>query len=286
VVYPKKLVNYKNNPVNAIVRGVIILKKILVVFGSKSDSAVYEEIKKQLDKLGLSYDLRICSAHRTPELLDEILEEDFALIIAGAGLAAHLPGVVASKTVRPVIGVPIDSNYKGLDALLSIMQMPPGVPVISVGVGNALEAANSAKKMLKEHDKVTIIGDAKHKRVKKCIETLSKLDIKHEIKDAPDKETINIKFIQLDEIPETAEELIIYCPVVEKHEVGDALNILKNSKNGLWVGLNRGENAALAAAEIITIYSEDTNVLKKYREEMKKKVFEHDKKERVKKKHS
>ena len=109
------------------------MKKALIIFGSKSDEKVYNQIASALKKLKVDFDLRISSAHKTPDDVDETLKNDYAVVIAGAGLAAHLSGVVATKVLRPVIGVPCEGNYQGLDALLSIAQMPSGVPVLAVG---------------------------------------------------------------------------------------------------------------------------------------------------------
>jgi len=114
--------------------------KVGILLGSKSDLPYIEGCIKTLKELGVDYEVKIASAHRTPELVEEFVKrEEFELFIAAAGYAAHLPGVVASKTTKPVIGIPIDSSnlMGGLDALLSIVQMPPGIPVATVTVGKA-----------------------------------------------------------------------------------------------------------------------------------------------------
>ncbi len=116
------------------------LGKVGILLGSKSDLPYIEGCVKVLKEFGIDYKVKIISAHRTPELLEEFLKrEDFDLYIAAAGYAAHLPGVVASKTLKPVIGIPLDTSplMGGLDALLSIVQMPPGIPVATVTVGKA-----------------------------------------------------------------------------------------------------------------------------------------------------
>ena len=92
------------------------MKKALIIFGSSTDEKVYSEIAKGLKKEKIDFDLRISSAHKTPEDVEKTLQNDYAVVIAGAGLAAHLPGVVAAKNIRPVIGVPCGGNYNGLDA--------------------------------------------------------------------------------------------------------------------------------------------------------------------------
>lgn len=113
-----------------------------VIMGSTSDWETMRHACEQLDELGVSYEKRIVSAHRTPELMFEYAEtareRGLKVIIAGAGGAAHLPGMVAAKTTLPVIGVPVQSKaLNGLDSLLSIVQMPGGVPVATTAIGKA-----------------------------------------------------------------------------------------------------------------------------------------------------
>src|SRR4030043_207087 len=116
--------------------------QVLIVMGSDSDMPVMEDTGKILKKLGISYEMVIASAHRTPErairLASGAEEKGIEVIIAGAGMAAHLAGVIASHTIIPVIGVPIDSPpLNGLDSLLSTVQMPFGVPVATMAIGKA-----------------------------------------------------------------------------------------------------------------------------------------------------
>lgn len=121
--------------------------KVGVVMGSNSDWPVMQYAVQQLEAFGIDYEARVVSAHRTPDLLFEYAatarERGLACIIAGAGGAAHLPGMLASKTTLPVLGVPVNSRYlKGMDSLLSIVQMPKGVPVATFAIGEA-GAANA-----------------------------------------------------------------------------------------------------------------------------------------------
>ena len=116
--------------------------KVLIVMGSDSDLSVMEESRKVLDDFGIENKITVASAHRSPERVKKLVKDaekkGVEVIIAGAGMAAHLAGVIASHTVLPVIGVPINaSSLGGLDALLSTVQMPPGVPVATVTVGKA-----------------------------------------------------------------------------------------------------------------------------------------------------
>jgi phosphoribosylaminoimidazole carboxylase PurE protein len=124
-----------------------------IVVGSRSDIAAAEKAAAVLDELGVASETRVISAHRAPDLLASFIagaeERGIQVFIAIAGLAAHLPGVLASHTTRPVIGVPMAGGVAdGLDALLAIVQMPKGVPVATVGVGNGENAGLLAAEML------------------------------------------------------------------------------------------------------------------------------------------
>jgi 5-(carboxyamino)imidazole ribonucleotide mutase len=125
------------------------------VMGSDSDRAVMEKAGKELEERGISFEIQVMSAHRSPDLVATYAKEarsrGLRIIIAGAGLSAALPGVVAAHTELPVIGVPLAAKtgvMNGLDALLSVAQMPPGVPVACVGVDNARNAAVLAARIL------------------------------------------------------------------------------------------------------------------------------------------
>jgi 5-(carboxyamino)imidazole ribonucleotide mutase len=129
--------------------------RVGIVMGSKSDLPVMEKAGEELEERGIRHEIRVMSAHRDPETVAEYARNarmrGLRVIIAGAGLAAALPGVVAAHTDLPVIGVPLTSKTSvggGLDALLAIAQMPPGVPVACVGVDNARNAAVLAAKIL------------------------------------------------------------------------------------------------------------------------------------------
>jgi 5-(carboxyamino)imidazole ribonucleotide mutase len=126
--------------------------KVAIIFGSKSDKEVMKGAAQALREFNVEYKAFILSAHRVPEKLMEVLkkaeEEGFECIIAGAGLAAHLPGVIASHTTLPVIGVPINAAINGLDSLLSIVQMPKSIPVATVGINNSYNAGMLAVQIL------------------------------------------------------------------------------------------------------------------------------------------
>lgn len=128
-------------------------KRIGIIMGSDSDLPIMQAASQVLDELGVEYELTVVSAHRTPDRMNEYaktaVERGIEVIIAGAGGAAHLPGMVASMTPLPVIGVPVKtSTMNGLDSLLSIVQMPRGIPVATVAINNAKNAGLLAARII------------------------------------------------------------------------------------------------------------------------------------------
>ncbi|MBL4559868.1 MAG: 5-(carboxyamino)imidazole ribonucleotide mutase [Labilibaculum sp.] len=132
--------------------------KVSIIMGSTSDLPVMEKAAKVLNDFKIPFEIHALSAHRTPEEVEKFAKGAFdrgiKTIIAGAGMAAHLPGVIAAMTPVPVIGVPINASLDGMDALLSIAQMPPGIPVATVGINGAMNAGILAGQIL-------AIGDSK-----------------------------------------------------------------------------------------------------------------------------
>ncbi|WP_026884800.1 5-(carboxyamino)imidazole ribonucleotide mutase [Clostridium akagii] len=126
--------------------------KVAIIFGSKSDVETMKGAASVLKEFGIEYSAHILSAHRVPEKLVEVIhnleKENYECIIAGAGLAAHLPGVIASHTTLPVIGVPINAALNGMDSLLAIVQMPKSIPVATVGINNSYNAGMLAVEIL------------------------------------------------------------------------------------------------------------------------------------------
>jgi len=132
--------------------------KVAIIMGSDSDWPVMKAARDICEEFGVGYEAQVVSAHRTPDLMGsyakEARERGIEVIIAGAGGAAHLPGMVAAFTTLPVIGVPVESkSLKGIDSLLSIVQMPKGVPVATVAINNAANAALLAVRILATTDK-------------------------------------------------------------------------------------------------------------------------------------
>jgi 5-(carboxyamino)imidazole ribonucleotide mutase len=248
------------------------MPQVIVVFGSKSDEPVFNRVIEELKKNKVSYQLSICSAHRTPEEIANVLAAEHSVVISGAGLAAALPGAVAAKTIKPVIGVPCKVNYLGLDSLLSIAQMPPGIPVLTVGVNQAEIAARKAALMLKSYKGVNIIADENTKAVEKAKAMLEKFGVPYKETREPDADSISLRFTYFDEPVEQKDELCIYCPLLleDDDKAEAAINFLEHTRHGLWVGLNRGDNAALAAIEILNIEGKYADKLNEYRKQWKK----------------
>jgi len=240
---------------------------ILIIFGSSSDSKVYDTILENTE----NSEVIVCSAHRSPDVLSTILKKsDAKVLVAGAGLAAHLPGVMASQTIKPVIGVPVNSNFQGLDALLAIVQMPPGMPVLCVGVNNAEEAARYSKMMLKQYNGITITGDIKNERVEKAVEILEKFEVPFEISDKISEKNVNLQFGNVAK----PKGMTINIPLLDTSKVENALQLMHMMKRGIWVGVGRAENAAIAAVEILNFSGDYTKKLNEYRGEMRQKIID------------
>lgn len=131
---------------------------VSIIMGSTSDLPVMEKAAQFLNDMKVPFEINALSAHRTPEAVETFAknakDRGIKVIIAAAGMAAHLPGVIASMTTLPVIGVPIKASLDGMDALLAIVQMPPGIPVATVGINGSLNAAILALQMIATGDEV------------------------------------------------------------------------------------------------------------------------------------
>ena len=134
----------------------IMKAQVSIIMGSTSDMPVMEAAAKFLNDMKIPFEINALSAHRTPEAVEVFAKNaetnGLKVIIAAAGMAAHLPGVIASMTTLPVIGVPINASLSGLDALLAIVQMPPGIPVATVGVNGGLNAGILAAQIIAQSD--------------------------------------------------------------------------------------------------------------------------------------
>lgn len=164
--------------------------KVSIIMGSTSDLPVMEKAAKFLDEMEIPFELNALSAHRTPEQVEEFAkgayDRGIRVIIAGAGMAAHLPGVIAAMTPMPVIGVPIKASLDGMDSLLAIVQMPPGIPVATVGINGALNAGILAVQMLSVNDELLFAKTVHYKenlkqKIVKANEELAKLEYKFKV---------------------------------------------------------------------------------------------------------
>ncbi len=160
---------------------------VSIIMGSTSDMPVMEKAAKFFDEMEIPFEINALSAHRTPEKVEEFAkgahERGIKVIIAGAGMAAHLPGVISSMTAIPVIGVPINASLDGMDALLAIVQMPPGIPVATVGINGALNAGILAAQMMATgdaelHNKLVDYKENLKQKIVKANEELTKVEFK------------------------------------------------------------------------------------------------------------
>lgn len=160
---------------------------VSIIMGSTSDMPVLEKAAKLLDEFEIPFEINALSAHRTPQEVTDFAnnasKRGLKVIIAVAGMAAHLPGVIAAQTTVPVIGVPIKSTLEGMDALLAIVQMPPGIPVATVGINAGLNAAILAVQMLSLTDERIAARFAEYKqglakKIVKANEDLARISYK------------------------------------------------------------------------------------------------------------
>lgn len=163
---------------------------VTIIMGSTSDLPVMEKACQLLNDMQIPFEVQALSAHRTPQAVEEFArnakDRGIKVIIAAAGMAAALPGVIAAQTTLPVIGVPIKGMLDGLDALLSIVQMPPGIPVATVGVNGAMNAAILAVQMLALSDEAIAQRLADYKaglsaKIEKANKELSSLEYQYKV---------------------------------------------------------------------------------------------------------
>lgn len=161
---------------------------ISIIMGSTSDLPVMEKAAEFLDSMDIPFEMNALSAHRTPDEVEKFAKEaagrGIKVVLAGAGMAAALPGVIAANTTLPVIGIPIKGMLDGLDAMLSIIQMPPGIPVATVGVNGAKNAAILAVEILALNDEALATKYAKFKaslkeKIVKANQELKKVNYKN-----------------------------------------------------------------------------------------------------------
>lgn len=164
--------------------------RVSIIMGSTSDLPVMEAAAKFLDQMEIPFEINALSAHRTPKEVEEFAtsaaRRGIEVIIAGAGMAAHLPGVIAAMTPLPVIGVPIKSSLEGLDAALAMLQMPPGIPVATVAINGALNAAILAMQIMATGDedlkkKMSAYKESLKEKIVKANKDLAEVKYKYKV---------------------------------------------------------------------------------------------------------
>lgn len=163
---------------------------VSIIMGSTSDLPVMEKAAKLLNDFKIPFEMHALSAHRTPEAVEQFAQKASSrgvrVIIAGAGMAAALPGVIAANTTLPVIGVPISSSLDGMDALLAIVQMPPGIPVATVAINGAMNAALLAVEMLalgdqELHNRLSAYKESLKDKIVQADQSLQELSYEYKV---------------------------------------------------------------------------------------------------------
>jgi 5-(carboxyamino)imidazole ribonucleotide mutase len=236
--------------------------KILVIFGSTSDESVYLPL---VDSLKREYEVRleILSAHKNPRELEELVkdsEED--VIFAGAGLAAHMPGIVASKTLKPIFGLPVNAHFGGLDATLCIQQMPFGVPVLAMGPDMASEGLDFLKSMMayiekygKDKKDFHLILNQKIKdyeyighEIQRATEFAKETQLNLTMSGVFEEGKLNIRLVtNEDEVEKNSP--CIHVPIFDRMTLNNPTKALRVfdwiRSGGVWVGVNNTRNALL-----------------------------------------
>ncbi|OUR97332.1 hypothetical protein A9Q84_13490 [Halobacteriovorax marinus] len=238
------------------------MKKALVLFGSESDKYIYSELIENL-KESFEVDFEIISAHRKPARLSERLkQDDFDFLVAGAGLAAHLPGVCASLTKKPVFGIPVEACFGGLDALLSIMQMPKDIPVGTIHASDSKRMAGLISTLSDQTSKVVhLVVDSDIQNYEYCTKEVNRfkdmaleLGVEIAVSNSIVAETLNIVLFHKEEAFEIVDNAL-YIPLFEKSDSQSPMSALKVldwfSNGGVWFGVNNSRNALIFLKKFI-----------------------------------
>lgn len=250
--------------------------RINVLFGSESDKGIFEPLCDRLRLIdGVEVFFEVCSAHRDPERLRKIIsEKPCDLYITGAGLAAHLPGVVASQTITPVIGIPCNDIMLGLDALLSIIQMPKGVPALAVGVSGVDHVVNFVAWYAANMHKAPKLKVTAPSWATKQVEQLKKPleEIGWQFADGPD--ALELILADLNGQAPSAKNTFLAAPIIEKTPFeGDPRKVSEfTSCGGLWLGINNITNLQIALLELWQISSKEQGLLKELKGGVKQSV--------------
>ncbi len=260
------------------------MAEVMVVFGSSTDEKTYNDLNARLKRSGISFDFRVLSAHKTPKELEfEINDSAAEIFIAGAGLAAALPGVIASKKIKPVIGIPCEGAFNGLDSFLSCTQMPPGVPVIAVGVGKVEKAVSLCGNFLHGFTEIALVKKTAniekeyYEKAKKFLETN-----KIPFSESPNTKKLEhskifVDFVKLGKKPTATQNSTIICPVAKKNSKKDAIKFFDTLQSSYCVGLNNYKNAVIAAIQLANLNGNYSKVLLELRRSEAQKVIESNK---------
>ena len=254
--------------------------RVLVMFGSKSDANIYEPLKARLLNEGHDVDFRMISVHRSPELLEkELSTTNPEVVVSSAGLAAHLPGVLAAKLLVPVVGIPCSAAIGGVDAYFAISQMPFGIPVLST----APDAYNTAVDLVSRWSRLDLKFDfdgfhlvlERHKRnlphfqalIQRAEKIAEKTKLDLMISDRTKENALNICLVDINDAdPEcplalpppaaTSDEVRLLVPVLNERAYRDlfaSLNVVRrvgSAPGGIWLGINNFGNALLASLQM------------------------------------
>lgn len=254
--------------------------KVFVVFGSKSDANIYEPLNARLLNEGFEVDFRLISVHRSPDLMDKELSScDADVVIAGAGLAAHLPGILASKVLLPVLGIPCAAAIGGVDALFGMLQMPFGIPVLTTApdqYGAAVDALVRWQKLDLQFtfDKFNVVlerGKRNLPHFQLLLERAARISEKTliplSVSDRTMENAVNVCLVDINEndpesplpfgpAPKNSDELRIMVPVLGDQSYRDAYSSLSvvrkisSQSGGIWTGINNVGNALLASMQL------------------------------------
>jgi 5-(carboxyamino)imidazole ribonucleotide mutase len=236
--------------------------KVIILFGSQSDERIYQALRQNCQEMEIESYFEVASAHRQPERVSELLAlNNFDAVLAGAGLAAHLPGVVASHTLKPVIGIPVNSQFGGIDSVCSIVQMPYGIPVAMAGVNDVKTPVEFLAQVgkIKQFNTINIVCSEQKKALPYFSKELSSaadfalelgVELTYSVQPLP--EFFNIQLHGLWDGHIKNDAAILHVPVVSAENVKMSEKIIDLhrliSRGGIWMGTNNLRNAMLFAA--------------------------------------
>lgn len=261
-----------------------LMTDVFVAFGSASDKAVYEPLLAKFKGAGISYEFKVLSAHKTPrELKSDLIHTNASIFVAGAGLSAALPGVIASEQIKPVVGLPCDGAFQGIDAFLATTQMPPDIPVIGVGVGNTSAAVALCSNYLHGINEIVLVKKTKaleKKYFEKCKKFMEEYNIPFTIENSSKEENHSRVFIEFNELGTKFKDnrnIVIRTLLNEKTNLKDSIKFFESLQKSYSVALNSYKNAAIAALELINLKSNHSDLLVKLRKQAAQKVLDSNK---------